>query len=106
MSYDVYLVVQTGPAASAVVFESNHTSNTSPMWRAAGCDLAEAHGKTAPELAAQLTRAVADMESRPEHYRPMNPANGWGSYDTALTFLRELLAACELHTFARVEVSR
>lgn len=35
----------------------------------------------AGHLAPLLERVVSDMRARPDFYRGLNPANGWGSYD-------------------------
>jgi hypothetical protein len=35
----------------------------------------------------------------------MNPANGWGDYDGALEYLRDLLIACAAHPKAEIHIS-
>jgi hypothetical protein len=107
MSYDVWLEVDTGGAEPAQVGESwNQTSNVAPMWRAAGADLAEFHGMLAADCVPQLQAAITNMVEQPDKYTPMNPPNGWGSYDTCLGFLRGLLAEFVKHPKATVHIWR
>lgn len=123
MSYDVHLDVPCTPApcycrchetpekpGTESVFRTNYTSNCSQMWDTAGCRLRDwaydkAAGRTAKTLIEPLRTAIAAMEADPAKYRAMNPANGWGSYNTVLPWLRAILAACEQYPEARVYVS-
>lgn len=107
MSYDIWLEIDTGGAEPAQIDTSrNMTSNVAPMWRKAGAELAEFHGRPAGEVLPLLRVAVAAMEDDPEPYRAMNPANGWGSYETCLGFLRDLVADFAAHPRATVVVSQ
>jgi hypothetical protein len=109
MSYDVWLEIDTGGPEPARILGAdfwNYTSNCAPMWRAAGANLAEFHGKPAGECSPLLKQAVVDMEQSPEKYEAMNPENGWGSYKTLLPALRELLSMFEAHPRATVGVWR
>lgn len=82
----------------------NMTSNVAPMWRAAGADLAEFHGKRAKDCIPGLDTAVAAMASDPARFEAMNPPNGWGSYTGCLAFLRELRQQFAEHPDATVDV--
>jgi len=84
----------------------NYTSNCASMWRKAGANLAEFHGKTASECAPALAAAIEAMKSDPATYRAMNPSNGWGDYDSLLEELKKLLRDFEEHPEAIVRVSR
>lgn len=105
MSYDVYIYGPAEPVEcfhcgvtspqQPQLFSRNHTSNTSGMWRKAGVDLAEIKGKRAGDLIEPLRTAIAHMVDNPDEYTPMNPENGWGSYESTIKFLRAILAACE-----------
>jgi hypothetical protein len=107
VSYDIWLQIDTGGPEPATVTEGrNMTSNVAPMWRLAGADLADFHDRTAGECVPLLRAAIADMEDRPGKYRPLNPDNNWGSYETCLRFLRELLDDFVRHPKATVAVSR
>ncbi len=107
MSYDVWLVIDTGgPQPVEVTVGRNMTSNVGPMWRLAGADLAEFHGRIAGDVLPLLDAAITDMRSNPAKYRALNPANGWGNYERCLDFLRGLRADFENHPRAIVQVSR
>jgi hypothetical protein len=106
VSYDVWLEIDTGGPEPAEVGRShNMTSNVAPMWRHAGCDLAEAHGRTAGEMLPTLTAAIEKMRAEPAVYRAMNPPNGWGSYENCLAFLERLRADWAAHPKATIAVS-
>lgn len=55
-----------------------------------------------PALEAGLNALVAD----PDRYREFNPANGWGNYETLVSFVSEYLAACRQYPEATIRVSR
>lgn len=105
MSYDVYLTVDTGADEPVGIADWNYTSNCGSMWRHAGVDLRALDGVPAPVAAEAINNAVKHMESDPDTYRAMNPPNGWGDYDGALTFLRNIADACATHTKAKLGVS-
>lgn len=107
MSYDVYLEADTGGPDLVDVWWANHTSNTSRMWSIALGDksLRDLDGHEAGVEVERLAAAVARMEAAPRFYRRFNPENGWGSYDTALDFLRELTDACRRHPKTTIRVS-
>jgi hypothetical protein len=100
MSLDLWLYkpVDVG-ATEAVVWtfgNFNYTHNVVPMWLEAGVYTAlyESFGHLAVEYLEVLAAGIADMETRPDVYRQLNPANGWGDYDTALPWLRRWWEAC------------
>jgi len=105
VSYDVSLELPDGDQTVSV-FERNHTSNTAPMWRKAGCDLAEFDGRSAGELGPIVARAIAAIVTEPEAYRPMEPGNGWGSLPSTVRFLVDIWDACTDSPEATVRVSR
>ncbi|WP_407563347.1 hypothetical protein [Streptomyces sp. 184] len=107
MSYDVYLVIDTGgPEPAAVVDVGNYTSNVSGMWEdALGYPLKNLHGWQAEDARTDLQQAVHDMETHPEAYRAMNPPNGWGDYEGALDYLRRLGDACRAHPKTTIHIS-
>jgi hypothetical protein len=106
MSYGCRLAIDTGGAWPATVADlPNITYNVSPIFRAAlGRNLGDLNGQPAgqalPVLMAGIQRMRADMEP----FRALNPANGWGDADGALKFLELLVAACEAHPKATLEV--
>lgn len=110
MSYWVYLEIDTGAPEGEwpdAVEIGNMTSNVSPMWAKAlgGVRLRDFHHVNAGEAAPKLAEAVKAMEADPDGYEEMNPPNGWGDYDGALGFLRDLAEACAKHPKCRIRVS-
>lgn len=104
MSYDGWLVMDTGGSEPATVAElGNFTSNVAPMWRkalaAAGEDirLSDTEGRGAAAVLPLLRKAVEHMEDHPDEYRELNPPNGWGDYDGALGYLRNVTQLCAKH---------
>lgn len=109
MSYDVSLMVNTGTTNEPnwhEVFWWNYTTNCARMWREAGAELAEMHGKPTSECAPVLAAAIEKMKADPDTYKAMDPPNGWGSYDSLLPKLAELHNAMIQHPTTTVEVSR
>ena len=112
MSLDIWLVatVDTGNDECTEVqvggHDFNYTHNVSPMWSLAGCydALYNSDGMVAGETCHVLKRAIRVMEIEPDKFRGMNPSNGWGSYDGALTFLREWEANCSAYPKAIIRV--
>lgn len=101
MSYDVML---QGWGITPVSL--NMTSNVAPMWRLAGADIATFHGKSVRVCLPALRHAVEQMELHPEVYRPMNPSNGWGDYESCLGFLRDLITEFAKQPTARIYVDK
>lgn len=107
MSYDVWLVIDTGgPELAVVGKDHNTTSNVAPMWRLAGANVAEFDGRIAGDLLPELDKAIAEMETNPAPYEALNPVNGWGSRKTCLAFLWSLRGNFAAHPRATVRVSR
>lgn len=93
------------------VYSANITHNLTAMAAEAG--LYEALWRpeillamTAAELITHLAKGLARLESDPEHFRKLEPANGWGSYEGLVEFVRRYLAACKEHPDATVRVCR
>ncbi len=47
-------------------------------------------GMSGPLGAAMLDRIIKRLEADPQRFRAMNPANGWGDYDSFLKTLTEM----------------
>ena len=106
MSYDVDLVIDTGGPEPATVWgDWNYTYNCAEMWGKAGIDLNAYHGKPAAECIPLLRSGIAELEDHPGKYKPMNPKNGWGGYDSSLTALRKMFDGFVRHPKAIVKVS-
>ncbi|MBF6619068.1 MAG: hypothetical protein ITG02_02415 [Patulibacter sp.] len=110
MSYDIDLVIDAGgPEPVQITDGLNYTSNCAGMWRKAMPEtdgLADMDGLDASAAAVRLRAGIAKMEQDPDAYRALNPANGWGDYESQLEMLRELLSQCEAAPRATVRVSR
>lgn len=113
MSYDIslYLDVYSGglwaPDVQSVCVADigNYTSNAARMWTdALGHRLVDLKDKNAGESLPALTAAVDRMIAEPEHYRAMEPSNGWGDYDGALAYLTALRDACLVHPKAVIHI--
>lgn len=52
------------------------------------------NGMSGSEGCRYLSVIVEQFEKDPDHYREMNPANGWGNYDGILKTLTEMRDAC------------
>lgn len=87
----------------------NFTSNVAPMWRKAMPDtdgLAGMDEMLAKDALPVLRAGIERMEADPDTYRELNPANGWGDFDSQLERLRVLQRAFEAAPEATVVVSR
>lgn len=111
MSYDIhlYINVNTGgqePFTACPADIGNYTSNVAPMWtEALGHRLADLNEQNAGNSLPALQRAVADMKADPAKYEAMNPRNGWGNYEGALDYLRNLRDACAVYPNATISIS-
>lgn len=85
----------------------NYTYNVSPMFQLAfgedGINIINKQcGRTASKI---LKNAINYFIENRVKLEKLNPSNGWGSYDGALSFLRNVMDACNRHTRRRVSVS-
>ena len=101
MSLDIglYVEVDTGGTSLRAIhlYDANYTGNVYPMWEKAGVYevLYESGGVEASAIIPILEDGIADMELQIDAYSALNPPNGWGNYEGALSFLHSLLAACK-----------
>lgn len=105
MSYDVYLMAETG-GEPVEVWERNHTSNTAAIWRKAGCDIAAFDGLPASELGIAAASAMLEISEYHEKYLPLEPSNGWGTLLSTVEFLGAISMACAKYPATTVRVSR
>lgn len=82
----------------------NCTHNLRKMWLLAGCyeALYCSEGVKAASLLPTLRQALAHMQDNPKEYLPLNPPNGWGSYEGAVKFLGRVIATLARHPNALV----
>lgn len=113
MSYDVRLAVDTGGEELVSVTEyRSPTYNLAPMFsEALGIDMRDygngrrfLDGMAAADALPIVTAALSKMALDPEHFRALNPPNGWGSYEGAVEFLQWLQMQCIKHPKATVLV--
>ena len=93
------------------LYSSNITHNLGAMaeeagiykhlWRPDELNIFEAG-----QLVYALQTGLALMLVDPKRFRKHDAANGWGTYDSFIPFVREYLAACEKYPNAIVSVCR
>lgn len=115
MSLDIYLMTPDKcPHCGGVLANrcqelcsQNYTHNVIGMWREAGVyeALYRSEGHLASEYLDTLRKGIVDMKANPTKYEAMNPKNGWGSYETALPWLKHWLEACEQNPAATIHIS-
>jgi hypothetical protein len=89
----------------------NITHNMAAMAEEAGVYDCLWHGPEngyprAADLICPVRAAITDMELRPGHYKRFNPENGWGSYDTFLSWLKRVHDMCRNNPDALIETGR
>jgi len=105
VSYDIWLSIDTGIEERSVVDVGNYTSNVAGMWtKALGYSLSKLENEKANDCIKDLRKAIADMEDKPNEYKEMNPSNGWGDYEGALSYLRKLLDACVKNPKCKIKI--
>lgn len=96
MSYDLSLTSKPCPTCGcvAVSWSSDPTWNLGDMFREAGFEPGSdspLHGKPAKEVLPIAEAALAAMKAEPERFKRHNPENGWGSYDSLLTWYEDFI---------------
>lgn len=93
----------------------NYTSNVSPMWarcltavQGTGEDvcLADLEGKTCGDILPHLVAAVEWGAEHIDELRDLNPPNGWGNAEGAVTFLWDIQRICEANINGTLYISR
>ena len=113
MSYDVTFYADVGAGDGNPDIADgwrNYTSNVSGMWYEAlgGVTLGDLLDPEplAKDLEPLIRKGISEMMESPEHFRKMNPPNGWGNYEGALEFLIWIADKCREWPTARVRVWR
>ena len=75
--------------------EFNYTCNVSGMWYDCYPEkgIREYYGLSGEESVPVLRKLREHMEDNAERLREMEPDNGWGSFDGAVGFVNDLIAA-------------
>lgn len=102
------LLSEDGMAGTVAVTEvgytriGNYTSNVSPIWARCICAvsgwatrLADIKGKSSGDVVAMLEGAVNWGVAHIDELREMNPTNGWGNAEGAVTYLWDIQRLCE-----------
>jgi len=108
MGADVYLSIDTGRGRQARIEELYCTYNLSKMFYSAceaiGAPIAEGESFHSTwiklpthQIKPFLLPVLKEIQAKPEIYKPMEPSNGWGSYDSAIRFLAKVIQLSELH---------
>ena len=110
MSLNIYFDDPTATYRSTI-HDQNITHNLGEMAEAAGIYYILWHPKdngitTAAQLIDPLHKAITDMRARPEYYKQFNSPNGWGIYEDFITWLDELLNACQKYPKALISIGR
>lgn len=96
------------------VYDRNITHNLNTMFDAvdAGGGLTlyrilwHGDGMVAGAVLQNLEAGELLMRSDRAHFERLNPENGWGDYDGAIRFLRDVISACREHPRAVIRCSR
>lgn len=104
MSLDIWLT-ETIPTE---VCSLNITHNITNMWEKAKVydALYMSSGKRAMDILPYLADGLKDMEEKPEEYKILNASNGWGTYEHALSFLKEFYNKCKEYPEAIIGISK
>lgn len=115
MSWNLNMVVDIGNERTADVFDGiNYTYNVSAMYYRAFDDgnellnikgIRRLEGLSGEEAKPLLEKAIKNMMRKPEIYKNLNPDNGWGNYEGALSTLEQLLKWAEYAPKARFHIS-
>jgi len=93
--------MRSAAEVSATTF--NLTYNLSPMLTAAGMPRWSVMIGQSATAAGEIWHRVHDtLVEFPERFRAMNPPNGWGTYEDAVTVIGSLARACDQYPDARV----
>jgi hypothetical protein len=106
MSLDIYLVKKV--MMEKEIYHRNITYNLNVMWRKACVydALYNSHGMQAKSIVPILKLGLEDMLKKPNVYKKLEPENGWGSYDGAITFLNSVIEACEDNPTAKLIIDK
>jgi len=90
------------------VVSENITHNLTGMWKAV--DIYDAlymsEGKTASDVLPVLIKGYRELASNPNKYRQYNHPSGWGTYENAVTWLKNLIEEFEEYPDGIITVSK
>lgn len=90
---------------------ANITHNLNTMAREAGIYDAlwnpiENGMTTAQQLVEPLKEGLKKLKEKPDYYKQFNQKNGWGSYDSLVSFVAKYLEACIDYPEALIRISK
>ena len=102
LDFSVYAPIITDVASA------NYTHNVTRMWKEAGVydALYMSDGKQVKDIIDELNSGLSNMYANPEKYIAMNPTNGWGSYESALDWLKQLISNIESYPDGTICISK
>ena len=99
--YSANITHNLGTMASAVIVGENNLSLYDVLWRPDENGFEYAHN-----IIDYLYEGWKQLISDPEKYKQYNPANGWGSYEGLVDFVKRYHSACMENLDARLSVCR
>ena len=108
MSWDIHLYTELdGQEIEIQGTDFNYTHNTNQMVREAGLKEwpYKIDGWDAQDLGIALAKALEELTRDPKRFRAMNPANGWGDYDSLIVVLQRIRDLCAQYPSAKVYMS-
>lgn len=95
MSYDIYLTHPDTPSHDV----GNLTYNLQPMFTEAFGTYwkDELNGNNGSACTPLIEEAIKKMETDPDTHRALEPENKWGTYESGLEFLKQMLEDCKTY---------
>jgi len=102
MGYDINLIHPDTPSNNI----GSITYNISPMYCKAfnGNWKDIVNYKLCKDAQPLINKAIDNMEANPEDYKKLEPENKWGTYEQALSFLKELEDECKDYPNMRINI--
>jgi hypothetical protein len=102
MGYDISIIKQcTCGEHTETLYSTGDTFNMAPVYQIIfDCELGikMLDGFTLSEVGHALNFAINNMRKMKNELIPLNPSNGWGSYDDTLKMLIELKSECDKYS--------
>lgn len=102
MGYDISITKTCSCGEhTETLYSTGDTFNMSPVYKIIfDCDLGikKLEGFTLFEVSCALNFAINNMRKMKNELVPLNPSNGWGSYDDTLQMLIELKDECDKYS--------
>ena len=108
MSLDFDLIAKDEDGNEIQVLSLNYTHNVTDMWIKADVynSLYMSNGLHGRDVINKIEVGLKHMNEHQAEYELLNPSNGWGDYNGAWVFLKEILDGCKQYPSARIEISK